>query len=623
MKSKIVFLLSALVFSCQVFSQAKFYASLNTKSIPLNQNFQLNFTIENANGQNLRLPNLSDFQVLSGPNTSQSMQWVNGAMTQSVTYSYILRPTKEGTFKIGKASVNISGATMESVEMQITVTAPSQQSAQQQRRSANPFTFDPFEDPFGDEGEVQEQAAPSGEIEKQIKDNVFLKMATSQNEVYVGEPITATLKLYYRLNFGNVQMMKAPKFDGFWSQEVPIAQNQKPKVENINGQQFYVLEVQKYNLYPQRTGTLQITPSELNMIVQVQTQSKRRSIWDMFNGGSVQNLNYKPVSNAANIRVKEPPKANQPEDYNGAVGQYSFEAKLSAKEAKTDEAITLTLKLSGTGNLKTTELPKPEFPDGFEVFDPKTKEDISNSTSGFKQYDYLIIPRQPGQYKIESVSFSYFDPAKEKYFTLKPPEFSVNVTGAPSQAVVQNNVSAPVSANAPVQSLGKDIRYIKTDKTALEVSSNFLSSPLHYGLMFSPIFLFLGIIAVKRKSENDAKDIAGSKLRKAKKMAKKRLENAAQHLKSNAPKLFYDEVSRAVLGYFSDKLQIAVADLSKENIGEKLLQKNVSQNMIDETKQLLENCEFALYTNQVSPANMEQQYQNAIQLISSLEDVLQ
>jgi hypothetical protein len=624
MKSKSLIFILSLFFSVSLFGQAKFYASLNTKSIPLNQNFQLNFTLENANGQNLRLPNLGDFQVLSGPNTSQSMQWVNGTTTQSVTYSYILRPTKEGTFKIGKASIAVGGVNMESNEVQISVTAPVQQNAQQQqRRSPNPFSFDPFEDPFAAMDEVEEPAVSSADLEKQIRENVFLKMTTSQNEVYVGEHIVATLKLYYRLNFGNVQMTKSPKFDGFWSQEIPIVQNQKPKVENINGQQFYVLEVQKYNLYPQRIGSLQVSPAELNMIVQVQSQ-KRRDVWSLFSGGGVQNLNYKPTSNIAKIRVKEPPTANQPKGYNGAVGQFSFETKLSSKEAKTDEAITLTVKVSGSGNLNTIEIPKPELPEEFEVFDPKTKEDMRNGVSGYKQYDYLIIPRQPGNYKIEPIAFSYFDPNKEKYFTIQSPEYSLNVTGAPSQNVVQNNTSVTEKSNAEaVKNLGKDIRYIHTDESALETTSNFVSSPLHYGLMISPIFLFLGLIAVKRNSDEDAKDIAGSKLRRAKKMAKKRLTNAEQHLNANAPKLFYDEISRAVLGYLSDKLLIAAADLSKENIGEKLASKNVSTALVEEIRQLLENCEFALYTNQTSPANMEQQYQNAIKLISSLEDVLQ
>ena len=624
MKSKGLVFIFSIIYSFTVFGQAKFYASLNTKTIPLNQNFQLSFTIENANGQNLRLPNLNDFQVLSGPNTSQSMQWVNGASTQSATYSYILRPTKEGTFKIGKATVNIAGANVESNELQITVTAPQQQNAQQQqRRSPNPLTFDPFEDPFSAMDEAEEPAESSADLEKQIRENVFLKMTTSQNEVYVGEHIVATLKLYYRLNFGNVQMTKSPKFDGFWSQEITIPQNQKPKVENVNGQQYYVMEVQKYNLYPQRSGTLQIAPAELNMIVQVQTQ-RRRDIWSMFSGGGLQNLNYKPTSNIANIRVKEPPKANQPKGYNGAVGQFSFETKLSSKEAKTDEAITLTVKVSGSGNLNTIEIPKPLFPEEFEVFDPKTKEDISNGISGYKQYDYLIIPRQPGSYKIESLSFSYYDPNKEKYFSLSSPEFAVNVTGTPSQSIVQNNNTPTEKTGAsPIANLGKDIRYIHTDETALESASSFVSSPLHFGLMFSPIFLFMGLIAVKRKNDKDAKDIVGSKLRRAKKMAKKRLTNAEQHLKANAPKLFYDEISRAVLGYLSDKLLIAVADLSKENIGEKLAEKNVASALIDETRQLLENCEFALYTNQTSPANMDQQYQSAIQLISSLEEALQ
>lgn len=612
------------------YGQVKFYASLNTKSVPVNQNFQLSYTVENGEGRTLKLPNLNEFNVLSGPNTSQSMQWVNGNVSQSSTYSYILQPKKEGTFKIGKAIVNVGGANLESNELSITVTGPAQQKAQQ-RQNNSPFGFDPFEDPFGDpfeamaqqqEEDVQPSKQALSDIDKQIRENVFVRMVTNKNAVYEGEPINATLKLYYRLNFGNVQMSKAPKFDGFWSQEGEQNPNQKPTVETINGQQFYVLEIQKYTLFPQRSGALQISPTELNMIVQVQVQSKRRSVWDIFGGAQLQNVPYKPVSNGVTINVKALPEAGKPENFSGAVGKFTFQTNVSQKESKTDEGVTYTVKVSGTGNMKTFELPKPNVPDGFEVYDPKTKEDIVAGTSGTKQADYLIIPRQPGEFKIEPLSFSFFDPSQGKYVNIQAPEYALKISGEPSKVTVSNGENILNSTSKKeIKSLGSDIRFIKT-KAELLPATTFVGSPLQYGLMAAPFLLFIGAFAFKRNADKQSADVLGSKLRKANKMAKKRLAVAEKHLRENNGKLFYDEVSRALLGYVSDKLHIDVADLSKDNIEEKLRNKNVDEEKINSLKQLLETCEFALYTNLTGNENMQQQYTNAVTTIAELEDEL-
>jgi hypothetical protein len=417
-------------------------------------------------------------------------------------------------------------------------------------------------------------------------------------------------------------MTKAPKFDGFWSQEGEQNPNQKPQVETINGQQYYVLDIQKYTLFPQRSGALQISSAELNMIVQVQVQSKRRSVWDIFGGAQLQNVPYKPVSNAVTINVKPLPDAGKPENFSGAVGKFTFQTNLSPKESKTDEGVTYTVKVGGTGNMKTFELPKPNVPDGFEVYDPKTKEDIAGGFSGSKQADYLIIPRQPGDYKIEPLSFSFFDPSQGKYLSIQAPEYTLKITGEPSKTTVSNGESVlNSSSKKEIKSLGSDIRFIKTTAD-LAPSTTFIGSPLQYGLMAAPFLLFLAAFGYKKQSDKQSADVLGSRLRKANKMAKKRLVVAEKHLKENNSKAFYDEVSRALLGYVSDKLHIDVADLSKDNIEEKLRAKNVSEEKIASLKKQLETCEFALYTNLSGNENMQQQYANAVTIISALEEEL-
>lgn len=600
-------------------AQVKFSASVNVHSVPVNQNFQVTFTVENGNAKSLTPPSFADFQVLNGPSTSQNMTIINGSVSQSVSYSYILRPKKEGSFKIGKASANIEGVNVESNEVSISVTGPVQQQAQQQRR-------DPFSDPFfGDdpfEQQAQQQPQMSNEdIQKEIKDNVFVRIVTDKNNVFIGEPVTATIKLYFRLGIGSVGMNKSPSFDGFWSQEVQMPKQPKQKVETINGQQFYEADIQQYNLYPQRAGNLQISPVELNMVVQAAVQKARRGFFDNFFGPRVQNVQYKAISNNVSVTVKDVPAAGKPADYNGAVGKFSYSVKISSKEGKTDEAITYSIRISGTGNLKTIDVPKPSLPDGFEVFDPKVKEEVANTPSGMtgsKQYDYLIIPHQPGEYKIPGTSFSYFEPSAGHFLTLTSPELTLKISGAPSQ---NPNAGVAATAKEDVASLHSDIRYIKTRATDLSKKSpSFFGSPGYTALIASPLLLFVGLIFLKRRNESLAADLVGAKRRRATRLAKKRLSVAEKHLAQNNRKLFYDEVSRALWGYLGDKLSIDQSQLSTDNVEEKLLTKSVKTETITRLKNLINSCELALYSPSGTGDEMKINYNTAVSLITDLED---
>jgi tetratricopeptide (TPR) repeat protein len=613
----VVLVLLALVAVLPGFSQAKFYASA-PKSVPQNANFQLSFTIENANGTNLRPPSVPDFQVMGGPQTSTSMQWVNGNVTQSVTYIYVLRPKNQGTFKIGKASIQVAGATMESNELSVTVTAPVAQ--QQTQRQRNPF--DPFDDPFFNGGEEEEEQpqAPTGDLEKQLKDDVFVRLSVNKNSAYKGEMLTATYKLYFRQNLAGINVSKAPAFDGFWSQEIELDPHRRPATETINGKQYNVVEVLKYNLYPQRAGSLPVASCEVNTVVQVQVRSRSRNFFDSF-FGQVQQVPMKLTASGATVAVKELPESGKPADFAGAVGKYKFETSLSGKEAKTDEPITYTLKISGTGNLKFVDAPPLTFPEEFEVYDPKTKENISNGPeglSGTKQYDYLIIPRQPGDYKIEAKTFSWFDPSAGKYFTTNSPEFAVKVTGEPSKNL--NTAAAAGTGRQEVSLVGQDIRYIKTKSPEFKKGEAFFGSAGFVAMYASPFLLFIGLIAVKRRNETMAADVIGTKRRRALKQAKKRLSIAEKNLAKGDKKGFYDEVSRAIWGYLGDKLNIDMAELSKDNVEEKLLAKSAKPETIAKLKGLLGVCEMALYSPIGEGSEMKVNYDVAMNLMADLED---
>jgi hypothetical protein len=435
--------------------------------------------------------------------------------------------------------------------------------------------------------------------------------------------LTATYKLYFRQNLAAVNISKAPAFEGFWSQEVELDPKRRPTVETVNGKQYNTIEILKYNLYPQRAGKLQVAPAEISTVAQVAVRAKSRSIFDdFFNMGRAQQVPLTLKTEAANLNIKDLPEADKPAGFTGAVGKFNFETSLSAKEGKTDDPITYTIKISGTGNLKLIDAPVMQLPPAFEVYDPKTKENITNGPTGLtgsKQYDYLIIPRQPGEYKIDKRDFSYFDPSAGKYVTITSPEYSLKITGAPSKNLNANNNNSVSKQDVSV--IGQDIRYIKTGTPVfIKTGGAFLGSAGFVTMYTAPALLFVALLFYKRRNETLAADVMGTKRRRALKLAKKRLKVLDKYLKANDKKSFYDEVSRAMWGYLGDKLNIDMVELSKDNVEEKLIGKAVKAETITRLKELINNCEIALYAPGESSGEMQKNYDSALNLIADLED---
>ena len=601
------------------FGQVKFSITA-PGSVPVNQAFQLNLTVENGNGSNPRLPAMTDFQLVGGPSTSTNMQWINGNVTQSVTYSYVLKPKAEGTFKIGKASITVNGVNMESNELTVAVGKAQQQ--QQQQRSYDPF------DPFGQQQQQQqpEPQVSEGDLVKQLKDGVFLKLEINKGSVYEGEMLTATYKLYISPSLGLSisKMDKIPAFEGFLSQEVEMDPKRQPAMVIYNGKQYKEVDLFKYNLYPQRSGNVKIPNAEVSVVAQVQVRARSRNIFDdFFNGGRVQQVPLDLKTESGVVTVKALPENGKPADFSGAVGRFNFETSISTKEGKTDDPITYTVKVSGTGNLKLIEAPTVKMPPAFEVYDPKAKENVTNGVAGLtgtKQYDYLMIPRQPGEYKVDSHVFSYFDPAAGKYVTITSPEYALKITGAPSKNM---NTGAQASVSKQdISLLGQDIRYIKTTAPAFTKNDGpFFGSAGFIGMYSTPAFLFFLLIGLRRRNDTMAADIVGTKRRRAIKLAKKRLSVAEKHLKTNDKKAFYDEVSRATWGYLGDKLNIDMAELSKDNVEEKLQVRSVNPDTIGKLKALINTCEMALYAPVSDEhSEMKKNYDAAMNLIADLED---
>jgi len=584
----VLVLLPLLLYSFSIFAQGSFTASLDKKKISVNSTFQITFTLTNTDGKNFTPPSLSDFSVLSGPNQSTNMQYINGNMSRSIAFSYYLKPNKEGTFTIAPASIVVGGKAISSNSVTVEVT----------------------------KADAKEKTQQGGEqdINSQISDNVFLRLIVDKKEVNQGEQITATYKLYYRATMGNTSVVEAPAYTGFWTQELEVPENTQFSSEVYEGVQFNVSIVKKDALFSQRGGELQIEPMELQTYVRVQTNN--RGFFSTY-----QDYPYKFKSNAVKIKVKPLP-AGAPLSFNGAVGEYSMEVALDKTVTKPDEPVTLKVSISGTGNIKMLDVPKINLPADLETFDPKSSEKISkknNIISGSKSYEYLVIPRRGGQFKIPPVEFSYFDLRKQEYVTLQSQEYIINVEG---ESTVSSTPSITGINKEEVELLGEDIRYIKTGEVNLKKRNDyFLTSWMFGGMYATPFLLFTLLFAYKRREEKLSGNTALLKNRRANKEATKRLKQAKKYLGEQNRKAFYDEITRAIWGYLGDKLNISQSALSREQIQLVLTEKKIAPETIQLVFKTLDAAEMALFSP-VSDGEMKKGYDDANEIISKLDSEL-
>lgn len=601
---KIVQILFFIITVANVSFAQKFTAQTSKSKVAVGESFQIQFSLNN-NGSNFKAPSLTDFDVYSGPNQSSSMSFVNGAMSQSITLSFLIAAKKEGKFSIGPASITVNGSTIQSNSLSIEVVKGNTNANAQNQGNRN-----------------QNSTNPSSPTTENVSDNLFVKTAVSKTKVFQGEQISVTYKVYTRYQLRGFQDIKFPDYTGFWAQDVP-SNNQQIQVTNetIDGVNYQVAELKRTFLFPQRSGKLEIQPMNIECVVRKQSNRRSRDIFEQFFGGGYEDATYAIKSKSITIDVLPLPETNKPEDFSNAVGDYTFKAELSKDKVKANDAINLTITLTGKGNIKLVDPLKINFPEDFETYDPKTKENITtgvNGVSGTKTFDYLIIPRHQGDYKIDRINFSYFDPEKKLYVTIPSPEFNIHVEKG-SENEPSANIFNPRSKEE-VKVLGNDIRYIKT-KTILKPKDDyFFSSPLFYLGLVSPFMAFIGFIFVRRKRIEQNKDAVAVRSRKATKMARKRLSLAEQHLKSNNKELFYIEIFRSLYGYISDKLNIPVADLNKEHISTTLQSKNVNTATILQLISTLDNCEYARYAPSAVSGDLKSIYDNTVELITKIEN---
>jgi hypothetical protein len=565
------------------------------------QQFRLVYSV-NAHPSSINYPDLKDLSVLMGPSvsSSSSVQIVNGRMSQSANYSYtfILVANKPGTWVIPPADIVVEGKKYQSNSLQIEVMG---QAAATSSPGANTTNTTP--------------GAEKG------SGDVFLRVILDKRSVYQGEPIVATIKLYSKLNIREIGGLESPSFDGFFAQEIEVPPLRSLENENINGEVYGTGVLKRYALIPQRSGDLEIGLAKMDVVTSQRVGGRQRSVFDDFFGSPVQNEIRKLNSNPVRLSVKPLP-TSRPTSFAGAVGQLQMKASLDKDKVKANEAITLKIVVSGSGNLRLLDPPKVSLPPGFESYDPRASANLNQArgnVSGSRTFEYLMIPRHEGTYHIPPVEFTWFDPAGGKYMTSRSSDFTIEVEKGEETLVA----TGPGLSRESVQLLADDIRYIKNkDMTLYPKGKYWVTNPLYMlGFVFFSILFGLTVFFARKRIRENA-DISRVKNKKANKVARKRLKTASTYLKGGNDVKFYEEMSRALWGYIGDKLGIPLADLSRERVESELRERSAGEEEIHHLLALVEECEFARYAPSTGFKSRNELLQEAIEAISKIEQII-
>ncbi len=590
------------------------------KQVMVGERFQVVFEA-NAEGKNFQAPSFNGFTVLGGPftSTSSNFSMVNGSMSHTVkcTYTFALQANQEGNFHIGSASLNVKGTKVSSEPFDIKVipddgshAAPSGGGASSSQGQSQQNTNDP---------------QVSGK-------DLFLRVIPSKKSAYVGEQVVLTYKLYTKVPVSSVSLSRMPSYAGFWTKDISDNSGTlKQSSEYINGIEYTSAEVNKVVIVPQRSGKLTLDPMLLECIAQVRTERNNSRSMDPFDvffndpffNRNIVNVKKELTSQTINLEVKNLPENGKPASFAGAVGNYNFRSDIDKTELSTNEAVTITLTVSGTGNVELLQMPTPVFPPDFEVYDPKitTSTDVnSQGLTGTKKAEYLVIPRRAGSFTIPAIEFSYFNPSNESYQTLSSEPYEIQVekgTGSDDGGGIF------ASNQEDIKYLGSDIRHIMTGNAHLKpMHTVFFGSAAYFVALLVLLALFIILLFVLKKREQLTQDTAANRNRKADKVARGRLKNAYQHLKAKDQEKFYVEMSQALWGYIADKLGIERSKLSMDTVSETMKGKKVPDELTQQFIDTLNSCEFARFAPGSAEEKMDDLYQRGIDVISKAEKVL-
>jgi len=599
--------ISLVLLSASLLAQT-FVARVNKTELSLGENFQLVFELQ-GDGSKFSPPPLADFMLLSGPNKASNMQWVNGSFSSSVSYSYMLRAVGIGAFEIGAASIQVDGKELKTDPIPITVG----------RAQARTAPANPSQNPRNP-SRPDVQGGNEEQLSDEISANIFMKLFVNKKDVFVGEQLLASYKLYLNVNvldygFNNLV------FNGFYAEDLKLDGNANVTTEVINGKQFQVHTLKQTLLTPQKSGSLEIPSLESEMVIRVRQERRARSLFDQV-FGNYKNAKINISSNPEKVNVKALPRADQPGDFTGAVGNFTLKVNADHNEVSINEAINVTIEVAGNGNLELISPPTVEFPSDFESYDPKVKNNVTPSAAGSrgsKSYEYVIIPRFAGEYTLKPITFSYFDPAANAYKRLTADPLKLRI--AQTEGENESGIAYVAPKKEDVQIIGKDIRYIHTDDPILKRSEErFCSSTLFYILMVLP-FAGMGAalfgVSFYRAQQNDTTSL---KSRRAKGLAKKHLAQARK-LVTGEDAAFYEAISSALFGYISDKLAIPRSALNRERIEEELRARAVADVVQSDLKKALDECEMVRFAPGIVRGKQEMLNASA-NIIEALEDEL-
>ena len=592
------------------------------QQVMVGERFQVVFEA-NAEGKNFTAPSFNGFTVLGGPFTSSSssVQIVNGSMTHSVknTYTFALQAEKEGTFHIGSATLTVKGNKVTSEPFEIKVIPDDGSHAA----------------PSGGGGGSSSQGQTQSSNDPQVSGkDLFLKMIPSKKTAYVGEQIVLTYKLYTKVPVSSLSVSKAPSYAGFWTKD--ISDNNggslRQSSEYVNGVEYTTAEIQRIVVVPQRAGALNLDPMSIECVAQIRTQSNNRQSNDPFDiffndpffNRNITNVRKELSSNTFTMDVRNLPENGKPASFAGAVGNYNFKSDLDKTQLKTNEAFTLTLTVSGTGNVELLKMPEPTFPPDFEVYDPKVTTSTNNSAnglSGTKKAEYLVIPRRAGNFNLTPVEFSFFNPSTGAYTSLNSEAYYIEVEkGAGGEG---DEGSVFTSNQEGIKYLGSDIRHIMTGNPKLKpVHSAFFATVPYFIILAALSLVFVLTLMLSKKREQLKVDNAANRNRKADKVARGRLKKADQYLKVKDKDNFYVEMSQALWGYIADKLGIERSKLSMDTVSEVMKGKNVPDDLTQQFVDTLNSCEFARFAPGSAEEKMDDLYRRGIEVITKAEKVL-
>ena len=611
MMRKYFFLILMITVSLQMFADDKVTLRASAPEVVVNgDQFRLTYTVNSQDVKDFLAPQAKGFDVLMGPSRSQqsSTQIINGKVSsnRSITYTYILMAVSEGTFNIPAASIEVDGEKIFSNPLTIKVLPKDKEQGNSNQSQGNG-------------GISSRNQKTSGRITDK---DLFILATASKTKVHEQEAILVTYKAYTTVDLRQL-LGKMPDQQGFYVQEVELPTQKTFKLEHYNGRNYNTVVYRQYVLFPQKSGRLEIPAVTFDAVVAQRVAVSDDPFEAFFNGGGYVEVNKKIV--APKVVINVDPLPSKPEGFSGGVGTFSLKSDISTTELKANEAVTIKLTISGTGNMKLVSAPEVKFPHDFEIYDPKIEDNYeltANGLSGTKTIEYLAIPRHAGNFTIPAIEFKYFDIKTGKYNTLATEPYELNVAKGDGSAASQQ-VIADFTNKENVKVLGTDILFIKTGDTVLRQKGNYFFGTVTYYLWYIiPFVLFVVFVVIYRKQAIESANVAKVKTKKANKVATKRMKQAGKLLSENKVNEFYDEVLKALWGYISDKLNIPVSKLSRDNIEAELSGHGVSEDLIKEFIDALSECEFARYAPGNQNEAMDKVYSASVDVISKMENCI-